>query len=101
VCQAGSAAGGTVGGRRKGRRKEEGKEEGRRKKEEGRRKKGTSQPTAQQERRGVDCGVLCVRQRRRARDEEGARLEKEGWRRREARKGWYSGVQREREGVVV
>ena len=40
----------------------------------------------------MDCGVLCVRQRRRARDEEGARLEKEGWRRREARKGWYSGV---------
>ena len=42
---------------------------------------------------------MCVRQRRRARDEEGARLEKE--RSKEGVRGWYSGVQREREGVVV
>ena len=53
--------------------------------------------TAREERGGLRCVVcqaalLCVRQRRRARDEEGARLEKEGWRRREARKGWHSGV---------
>ena len=38
-------------------------------KEEGGRRKGTSHATAQQERRGLDCGVLRVGQRRRAREE--------------------------------
>lgn len=41
----------------------------RRRKEEGGMRKGTSHATAQQERRGLDCGVLRVGQRRRAREE--------------------------------